>query len=129
MDEDFKIEKRENYIYIRLVAEQASLERFRLVFSDVAKACDEHDCYNILGESFANKPMSITHNAQLKQVFSESGLSTRHRIAWVSHNKQVLETAKFAAMVLTKNGLATAQVFKNTDDACAWLMSEKPVQQ
>ncbi len=126
MDADYIIEKRADYIYIKLVANEASLERFRKVFHDAAKACKEHNCYNILGESIATVPMSITHNAQLKQVFSDNGYTPRHHIAWVSHDKEVLETAKFATMFLTKHGVATAQAFKNTDDALQWLRSRQP---
>ncbi len=130
MAEGFTIEKRDNYIYVRIEAEQASAEFSRRFFGAIAQACQEHNCYNILGESFATKPMSTTEAFEHAEIFREVGITPRHRLAWVTHAKPVADQARFVEMVLKNRGLVTGFLFDTMDEACDWLLGQhQPVDQ
>ena len=126
MANSFTIEVRENYIYVRILAEQASIELSEQIIQIVTQTCDEHNCYNVLGESFSTKPMSNSHMAKHKHIFAELDTAKRPRIAWVNHDKSVAESAKFGLMLLKKNGLVEGFQFKTVREALDWLLNEKP---
>ncbi len=126
MAEGFTIEKRENHIYVRIEAEQASAEFSRQFFSAIAAACQEHNCYNVLGESFATRPMSTTEAFEHAEIFREVGITPRHRLAWVSHTKPVAEQARFVELVLKNRGLITGFLFETMEQAHQWLLGKQP---
>jgi len=127
MPEDFLVEKREDHIYAAIYAQQNTYRLSRRLFTRVVALCEAHDCYDVLVESFATKPMTASDAFNHTKIFEEVGITLDYRIAWVAHVRGVARQARTAEMVLKKRGLLNGRVFNSLDEAKLWLLNEGPV--
>jgi 4-diphosphocytidyl-2C-methyl-D-erythritol kinase len=123
MQDDIIIEFKDNYIHARHYGKdsyQISLD----LWMKIAAACEEYNCYNILGETYTTNDLSITENYDHIEIFKAAGINSKHRIAWVNHSKIAAEGIKLVETV-AKNRMVTGSgggLFASVDDAKKWLL-------
>ena len=110
-----------DYLHVRHTGDdsyQISLE----LWSRIAKACEKHQCFNILGESDTNKLLSTMDSFNHIKVFREAGITPKHRIAWVNHNPAAKQQFKFIETVLKNRPTASGGLFENIEKGKKWLL-------
>jgi len=95
------------------------------MWKDVAAACKEINCHNILGVADIDV-LSSEHAYDHAAIFEAAGMTSDYRIAWVETNQKVVSMAKLAEAVIRNRGLADGRVFENIVKAKKWL-TEMPV--
>ncbi|MCC9606892.1 hypothetical protein LOC68_15590 [Blastopirellula sp. JC732] len=101
-----------------------SLEKsFRLLCGIVA-ACEEFDCYNILGEAETKEELSTMGAFKHIDLFMKAGITWKHRIAWVAEAPDKYEQLKFVETVLRNRALANGHVFHTVPEARKWLLND-----
>nr|NQU90861.1 hypothetical protein [Bacteroidota bacterium] len=90
----------------------------------IVAACDQYQCYNILGESFTEKSLSTIDCYDHAKIFKIVGVSFKHRVAWVHHTEDPEGTAEFIDLVLKNRGLLNGAFFPGVKEATAWLLGE-----
>ena len=99
---------------------QIALELWRRI----AKACEKHQCFNILGESDTNKLLSTMDAFNHIKIFQDAGITHKHRIAWVNHNPAAKQQFKFIETVLKNRPLASGALFENIEKGKKWLLNK-----
>lgn len=102
---------------------ERNLEYATALWTEVAKVCNEHDCYYVLGVSYAPGPMPITDGYDHADLFRKLGIVQMYRIAWAELNDDARLATEFVETVLVNRGLP-GRVFANEDDARQWLFSK-----
>ena len=97
---------------------QIALELWRRI----AKACEKHQCFNILGESDTNKLLSTMDAFNHIKIFQDAGITHKHRIAWVNHNPAAKQQFKFIETVLKNRPSASGALFENIEKGKKWLL-------
>ena len=96
----------------------------REFWSDVVDACNEHDCYKVLGISESLVVMPIMDGFDHVELFRELGINTKYRIAWVELNPAAIKTVRFVDAALF-NRMLPGRLFKNEEEARKWLFSDR----
>jgi len=99
---------------------QIALELWRRI----AKACEKHQCFNILGESDTNKLLSTMDAFNHIKIFQDAGITHKHRIAWVNHNPAAKQQFKFIETVLKNRPSASGALFENIEKGKKWLLNK-----
>ena len=99
---------------------QIALELWRRI----AKACEKHQCFNILSESDTNKLLSTMDAFNHIKIFQEVGITPKHRIAWVNHNPAAKQQFKFIETVLKNRPSASGALFENIEKGKKWLLNK-----
>ena len=123
MNENIKIEHMGDYVHAQQYGPDsydASLE----LWQHIAATCKEHNCYNILGESFTTQALTPMEAYDHIKIFELAGITFKHRIAWVNHSKETVDSTKFAETVLKNRGLINGQVFPTVEEAKQWLLKD-----
>ena len=90
----------------------------------VVNACEEYQCFNILGESDPNlRPLATMEAHNTYQVLDEAGITRKHRIAWIVDNPTKIESMLFTETVLKNRTLTGARVFTDATSAKQWLLN------
>ena len=111
-----------NGSYIEVVSVGSkSIDSARRVFTGITEACQEHECYRVLGIAFSHDPVSISDGFDHAELFQELGIGSRYKIAWVETNRDSVEPVEFVEDVLYNRGLP-GKLFKNVEDARNWLV-------
>ena len=92
------------------------------LWSQVSRACEKHQCFNILGVANTNTPIEAVEAYELPRIFRENNIDNRYRIAWVERNPKAREMRRFIEAVREDRGEANGHVFPNVADAKAWLV-------
>jgi hypothetical protein len=123
MRDEIVIEHEGDYVHVRQYGRDSyeiSLDLWRRVVA----ACEEHQCFNVLGENFSTDSFSMMDAYDHGKIFQIAGVTLRHRIAWVHHDPGTIEPTRFAETVLKNRGLANGYLFTNVEDAKRWLLGE-----
>ncbi len=123
MTSKISVEYKDNYIHAQQFGEDsydASLE----LWQRIVAACEKHQCFNILGESFTTVGLSTMDAFSHIDIFTIVPVTRKHRVAWVHHIKETEETVKFAETALSNRGLLNGGLFKTVEEAKAWLFGE-----
>ena len=91
------------------------------LWREVAMACEEHDCYKVLGLADTRTPVEAVEGYDLPNLFRELGIGQHYRIAWVEKNINARDTLEFIQTVLTNRGMP-GLLFDTEEDARAWLL-------
>ena len=91
------------------------------LWPEIAAACEEHECFNVLGIAKTTKPVEMTDGFMHANRFRELGIDHRYRIAWVELNRDTVDVLKFMETVLMNRGLP-GKVFDTEEDARHWLL-------
>jgi hypothetical protein len=90
----------------------------------VVEVCEEHQCFNILGESSRTKPLEAMQAYDIHNVFNEAGVTRKHRIAWVAHAPSDLEPMLFTETVLKNRTFSRVKAFADIASAKHWLLNK-----
>ncbi|MDJ0813166.1 MAG: hypothetical protein QNJ23_05520 [Woeseiaceae bacterium] len=91
------------------------------LWREVATACDQHDCYNVLGLADTRTPVEAVEGYDLPNVFRDVGIGPHYRIAWVEKNVDARDTIEFVQTVLANRGMP-GLVFETEQEARTWLL-------
>lgn len=125
MRDDIIVEHKGDHVHAR-VYEKNNYDISLEVWRRIMAACKEHNCFNILGESFATEELFTLDAFNHLKILKEVGLTLDYRIAWVSHVKEASRGLEFVETVVVKNrGLANARLFSTVEEAKQWLLGKK----
>jgi len=94
------------------------------MWSQVAKLCREHECFNVLGLATTTTPLEAVDGYDHGRLFRELNMPTNIRIAWVETNPEAIDIASFVELVLSNRGY-NANVFATEHEARLWLFGEE----
>lgn len=123
MKYEMKITPENGYIHIEVTGEATYKDTIEF-WQKVAKACEEHQCYKILGEQNLTKTLSTSEAIDYPKLYKQSGMNEAHLIAWVDHNPRTRDTTEFIRDVLTNRFIGKGKLFNNVEDAKRWLLRE-----
>jgi len=103
---------------------EKSIHTSRELWAAVIEACDKHNCYRVLGIANSTNAMPILDGFDHVALFRELGINTKYRIAWVEENPDAIKAIKFVDAALF-NRMLPGRVFRNEEEAKAWLFSAK----
>lgn len=109
------------YILVKLTGDN-SYEVSLNLWKKVIEACEKNQCFNILGVSNTNKPLKTMEAFDHINIFTEVGITQKHRIAWVEKNPEAAETFKFVETVIKNRGLGNGYLFSDISEAKNWLL-------
>lgn len=115
------ITKKDDYIDVRLNGEMNLVDNHQ-VWLDIIQACDQFGIFNILGVSDL-KRFDTMHAYSHSDIFQDSGVTLRHRIAWVELNDDNVEMIKLIETVLKNRALVNEALFPSEEEALKWLKS------
>ncbi len=93
------------------------------LWSEVAKVCEQHECFSVLGIANTTKPIEAFEAFDHAKLFEDLNIAHPYRIAWVELNRDATDMAAFVEMVLTNRGLP-GRLFENVSDATEWLLGD-----
>lgn len=94
------------------------------VWQHIAKACETHQCYNILGEQYLFSTLSTLEALDYPQIFKKAGITKKHRVAWVDRNPRTREMTEFIRDVLTNRVMGKGRLFYDVETAKQWLLRQ-----
>lgn len=123
MSYQVEITPHDDYMHV-VVSGLANYENARDLWRRIAIACEEHQCYRVLGEQRMINTMSTVDAFNHQKIFLELGIGSKYRIAWVDHNPRTFETTDFIRTVLFNRDLGYGKLFSNITQAKTWLMKD-----
>ena len=123
MKYDFEISHAESTIQVRVsgLIDEAGL---RELWAAIAKACESHDSYDILGVSELDMPFSVATALDHYETFKEVGIGLHHRIAWVNIGPESHDILEFTETVLVNRGKLNGGLLPSIEEAKQWLREE-----
>lgn len=119
------VEFKGDYIHVRHYGRNnydISLDLWRRVKA----LCDQHNCFNILGESYTTEELSTMDAFNHLKIVELVGLTLQHRVAWVIQKKETGKGIEFVETVVVKNrGLVNGGIFPNVEEAKRWLLGKE----
>ena len=91
------------------------------LWTAVSEACEQRDCYKVLGIANTAKPLDTFDGFGHAELFQDLNLLGRLRIAWVEQNTSTLKEIYFVETVLRNRG-AEARLFEDVQQAKSWLL-------
>lgn len=91
------------------------------LWSQVARACEKHRCFNVLGIANTGTPIEAVEAYELPRVFRENNIDDRYRIAWVEQSPEAADTISFVESILSNRDLPGRQ-FSTVEAAKDWLL-------
>ena len=91
------------------------------VWREMAAACAQHDCYDVLGIANTSTPVEAVDGYDLPVLFRELNIDQKYRIAWVENNENSREMVAFVQTVLANRGLP-GLLFETEEQAREWLL-------
>lgn len=91
------------------------------VWREMAAACEQHDCYNVLGIANTSTPVEAVDGYDLPVLFRELNIDQKYRIAWVEKNEDSRDVVAFVQTVLANRGLP-GLLFETEEQAKEWLL-------
>lgn len=98
-------------------------EYLEQLWSQVSRACEKHNCFNVLGIANTNTPIEAVEAYELPRIFREKNIDERYRIAWVEQTPEAADTVSFAASILSNRDLP-GRDFPTVEKARAWLLGD-----
>jgi len=123
----FEISFEGDHVLVRIEGEK-SIEGSTKLFTALIAACDEYQCFDILGISNATSPMPVDDGYQHADMFKRLGFDNRYRLAWVEQTTEAVSATYFVETVLVNRGLP-GRLFNSVSDAKAWLLNKDPQQE
>jgi hypothetical protein len=93
------------------------------LWSEVAKLCEKHNCFNVLGIANTTAPIEAFEAYDHARLFDDLNIAHPYRIAWVELNLDAVDMAAFVEMVLSNRGLP-GRLFANVSEATEWLLGD-----
>jgi len=122
MDANFTISFEGDHIKV-LSDGDKNFEFATRLWSAVADACKEHDCFRVLGIADSTSPMPALEGYQHAELFRKLGITRNYRVAWVELNPDAKDATYFVETVLFNRGLP-GRLFDSVAAATDWLLSD-----
>ena len=120
MQAEFTISFEDDYVKVVSTGDK-NLAVARQVWAAIAETCQKHDCYDVLGLSNSEKPVTITEGYAHAELFRDLGITSGYRIAWVELNPDGRDVLEFTETVLLNRGLP-GRLFESEKAAIEWLL-------
>lgn len=91
------------------------------LWREVAAACDQHECYNVLGIANTTTPVEAVEGYDLPTIFRELRIGQHYRIAWVEQEQDARDMVEFVVTVLNNRGMP-GRLFDTETEAREWLL-------
>ena len=91
------------------------------LWHEIAAACEQHNCYRVLGIAHTSVPVEVIDGFDLARIFRELDITDKYRIAWVECNEDARDVIEFIETVLFNRGLP-GKVFDDEAAARNWLL-------
>jgi hypothetical protein len=91
------------------------------LWREMAAACEQHDCYDVLGIANTSTPVEAVDGYDLPVLFRELNIDQKYRIAWVEKNEDSRDVIAFFQTVLANRGLP-GLLFETEEQAREWLL-------
>ena len=98
-------------------------EYLEQLWSKVARACEKHGCFNVLGIANTTTPIEAVEAYELPRIFRQNNIDDRYRIAWVEQTPDAADTVAFVASILANRDLP-GRDFETVEEARAWLLGD-----
>jgi len=125
MRDEIIVEYKGDYIHVRHYGKNnydISLNLWRRVKA----ACDQYNCFNILGESYTTEELSTMDAFNHLKIVELVGLTLQHRVAWVIQEKETGKGIEFVETVVVKNrGLVNGEIFSSVEEAKRCLLGKE----
>ena len=123
MSYDRIIISRGDYVEVR-VSGIATYANAVDLWQAIGLACEEHQCFKVLGEQNVPNPLSTMEAWKHQQIFLDAGIDSRYKIAWVDTNPRTYEVTNFIRTVLRNRDIAYGKVFSHFQSAKDWLLND-----
>ena len=94
-----------------------------MLWTKVAKSCEEHQCFRVLGVANSTIPLEVMDAYDHARLFESLRIDHRFRIAWVELNPDAIDIIAFVETVLGNRGLP-GKVFAEVEEAKDWLLRD-----
>lgn len=98
-------------------------EYLEKLWPKVARVCEKHSCFNVLGVANTSTPIEAVEAYELPRIFRENNIDERYRIAWVEQSAEAADTISFVASILSNRDLP-GRHFATVDEARRWLLEK-----
>lgn len=122
-DIDLKITHCDTYLHVE-VRGIGTYENAEFMWQSVVKACEQYQCYKVLGEQYLFDSVSTLEAFDHPALFKKVGVTQKHLFAWVDKNPRTRETTQFVRDVLASRSIGNGRLFNDTDAAKKWLLSK-----
>jgi len=123
MGHELKIVFKDKYVEIISNGEKSYQSSLRL-WASALKACNENDCFKVLGIATSSKAPSTIDSYKHAELLHTFKVDFKYKIAWVELNPEEFEGIKFLENVLFNRGL-NVKLFEDVESAKTWLLYEE----
>lgn len=121
MELDLKITAHDGYLHVT-VRGIGNYENAVYFWQKIVEACNQHQCYKVLGEQYLLDSVSTMEAFDHPAMFKKLGITTKYRFAWVDKNPRTRETTQFVYDVLASRSISYGRMFNDIDSAKQWLL-------
>jgi hypothetical protein len=124
MENEITITAHENYLHVN-VKGNGNYENALTLWTRVAQACEQYQCYNVLGEQYLMDTVTTSEAFDHPALFKKAGINATHRLAWVDKNPRTRDTTAFIRDVLTNRSVGYGRLFNDVESAKRWLLDSE----
>ena len=114
---------KDGYVEARSIGDK-SYQTAVILWQEILKTCDEHNCYKVLGIGESSSGMTTMDAMSHEKLFKDFEITRKYKIAWVELNKEALSSIKFLETVLLNRGMLNGMLFPDVEKAKRWLLEE-----
>ena len=92
------------------------------IWSRIARVCEKHQCFNVLGIANTTQPIEAVEGYELPGVFAAHNIDQRYRLAWVERTPEGVDMIDLVVSIL-KNRDLPGRRFETVDEAKEWLLA------
>lgn len=111
-----------------ITAGDKDYEYLEQLWPKVARVCEQHQCFNVLGIANTRTPVEAVEAYDLPRIFRDNNIDHRYRIAWVEENPEGVHIIDLMESILSNRDLPGRR-FSSAEEAREWLLggAEKQV--
>lgn len=91
------------------------------MWTNIGAACQEQQCYKILGFSDLERSLALADALEHDDIFREAGIDGRHQIAWMQLNPATRVMTELSATVARTAKVTNIDMFTDEAEARQWL--------
>lgn len=118
-----QITPQEDYLHV-VISGTSSYENAVLLWQTIAEACNQHNCFYVLGEQDMSTAISTMDAWNHQTIFKEAGINAKFIIAWVDKNPRTFEHTDFIRTVLANRDIGYGKLFSDAEKAKSWLLEK-----
>lgn len=109
--------------YVLAISQGAkTLENVSKLWTEIARLCEEMQCYKVLGIGKSDNPLSINESFDHTDSLKKIGITNKYKIAWTDTNPEAYATLNLLEAVFRRQGIANARIFAEVSEAKRWLL-------